>query len=113
MGAATVVSTLIFIGVAHLASWWLELDQSGASIHLHSIHVFRKRSPSTVATFIMRVPETPGAPPFGLPHYASPVGASWVCTLALGHHEDRRYTAMQQHARTRWRHSQKAGGGNK
>jgi hypothetical protein len=31
--------------VAPLASWWLELDQSGASIHLYSIHVFRKRSP--------------------------------------------------------------------
>src|SRR5262245_60454971 len=67
-----------------------------------------------LARFIMRVPETPQAqPPFGLPHYASPVGASWMCTLALGHHEDRRHTAMQQLARTRWRHSQKAGGGNK
>jgi hypothetical protein len=31
--------------VAPLASWWLELDQSDTSIHLYSIHVFRKRSP--------------------------------------------------------------------
>src|SRR5437899_2773738 len=54
-------------------------------------------------------------PPFGLPHYASPVGASWMWTLALWGimRIGRRHTAMQQHARTRWRHSQKAGGGNK
>jgi len=48
----------------------------------------------------MRVPETPQAqPPFGLPHYASPVGASWMWTLALGHHEDR--TPTHGYAATR------------
>ncbi len=38
-------------------------------------------------------------PPFGLPHYASPVGASWMWTLALGHHEDR--TPTHGYAATR------------
>jgi hypothetical protein len=44
---------------------------------------------------------------------AAPVGVPWMWTLAFGHHEDRIPThGLLQHARMRWRHLQKAGGGN-
>ena len=45
---------------------------------------------------------------------AVPVGMLWMWTLAFGHHEDaRRRMAMPQRARPLWRHSRRAGGGNR
>jgi len=45
--------------------------------------------------------------------HAAPEGSPWMWTLAFEHHEDRTPThGYETHARQRWRHSQKAGGGS-
>jgi hypothetical protein len=45
---------------------------------------------------------------------AASVGASWMWTLAFGHHEDRtQLTGMPQRARLGWQRSRRAGGGSR